>query len=94
MTLALTLFLMGMIINPCDITEFCPRYQTQLFQVVLAHLLVDLQAQYPEVTLMRVIKPLGGIPEAGLHCLSTYRPQHIKALKMIAHHVLPGPDNH
>jgi hypothetical protein len=50
-----------------DITQAYPQAQTELFRTILARLLAELKTKYPEGTIIRVIKPLYGIAEAGVH---------------------------
>lgn len=66
-----------------DITQAYPQAQTNLFRTILAHLPYELQTKYPEGTIIRVIKPLYGIPEAGVHWFATYHGHHIRELNMV-----------
>jgi hypothetical protein len=50
-----------------DITQAYPQAQTTLKRTILAHLPTELVSQYPEGTLLHVIKPLYRIAEAGVH---------------------------
>lgn len=65
-----------------DITQAYPQLQTELTRIVLAFVLKELRDKYPPDTLMRVILPLYGVPESGLHWYNTYQPHHLKKLVM------------
>jgi hypothetical protein len=65
-----------------DITQAYPQAQTELFRTVLAHPPKELITKYPEGTIIRVIKPLYGIAEAGVHWFATYQGHHRKELDM------------
>jgi hypothetical protein len=43
----------------------------------------ELQAKYPSDTIVRVIKPLYGIAEAGVHWWATYHAHHLNELQMV-----------
>ncbi|KAI1676769.1 hypothetical protein KJE20_13532 [Pyrenophora tritici-repentis] len=72
----------GMVVELRDITQAYPQAQTELFRTVLAHLPKELITKYPEGTIIRVIKPLYGIAEAGVHWFATYQGHHCKELDM------------
>jgi hypothetical protein len=50
-----------------DITQAYIQAQTPLNRSILANLPTELKPKYPSGTIMELIKPLYGIPEAGLH---------------------------
>ncbi|KAI1676928.1 hypothetical protein KJE20_13017 [Pyrenophora tritici-repentis] len=72
----------GMVVELRDITQAYPQAQTELFRTVLAHLPKELITKYPKGTIIRVIKPLYGIAEAGVHWFATYQGHHCKELDM------------
>ena len=72
----------GMLVELRDITQAYPQAQTELFRTILAHLPKELVTKYPEGTIIRVIKPLYGIAEAGVHWFATYQGHHCKELDM------------
>lgn len=72
----------GMSVELRDITQAYPQAQTELFRTVLAHLPKELITKYPEGTIIRVIKPLYGIAEAGVHWFATYQGHHCRELGM------------
>jgi len=80
MALAPALLDQGMFVELRDITQAYPQAQTELFRTVLAHLPKELVTKYPEGTIIRVIKPLYGIAEAGVHWFATYQGHHCKEL--------------
>ncbi|KAM4061493.1 DUF1421 multi-domain protein [Hirsutella rhossiliensis] len=59
-----------------------PQAQTELFRTILTHLPAELEGRYPEGTIIRVIKPLYGIAEAGVHWFRTYHGHHVDNLDM------------
>jgi hypothetical protein len=65
-----------------DITQAYPQAQTDLKRTILAHLPKELVSKYPKDTLLRVIKPLYGIAEAGVHWWKTYHGHHCEELDM------------
>ncbi|XP_044723962.1 polyprotein [Hirsutella rhossiliensis] len=65
-----------------DITQAYPQAQTELFRTILTHLPAELEGRYPEGTIIRVIKPLYGIAEAGVHWFRTYHGHHVDNLDM------------
>ncbi|KAF1935534.1 hypothetical protein EJ02DRAFT_123662 [Clathrospora elynae] len=76
MALAPTFFQRGMSMELRDITQAYPQAQTNLKRTILAHLPTELVSRYPVGTLLRVIKPLYGIAEAGVHWWTTYHGHH------------------
>ena len=83
LALAPTLIKQGMLIELRDITQAYPQAQTDLFRTILTSLPKELKTKYPEGTIIRVIKPLYGIAEAGVHWFSTYQGHHCKELDMV-----------
>ena len=82
LALAPALIDQGMSVELRDITQAYPQAQTELFRTVLAHLPKELETKYSEGTIMRIIKPLYGIAEAGVHWFATYQGHHCKELDM------------
>jgi hypothetical protein len=82
LALAPALLNKSMFVELRDITQAYPQAQTELFRTVLAHLPKELLTKYPEGTIIRVIKPLYGIAEAGVHWFATYQGHHCKELDM------------
>ncbi|XP_044715169.1 reverse transcriptase (RNA-dependent DNA polymerase) domain-containing protein [Hirsutella rhossiliensis] len=72
----------GMTLSLRDITQAYPQSQTELFRTILTYLPTELQGKYPHGTIIRVIKPLYGIAEAGVHWYRTYQQHHLKNLDM------------
>ncbi|KAM4061611.1 reverse transcriptase (RNA-dependent DNA polymerase) [Hirsutella rhossiliensis] len=72
----------GMTLSLRDITQAYPQAQTELFRTILTHLPAELEGRYPEGTIIRVIKPLYGIAEAGVHWFRTYHGHHVDNLDM------------
>ncbi|KJZ69915.1 hypothetical protein HIM_10700 [Hirsutella minnesotensis 3608] len=72
----------GMTLSLRDITQAYPQSQTELFRTILTYLPTELQGKYPHETIIRVIKPLYGIAEAGVHWFRTYQQHHLKNLDM------------
>jgi hypothetical protein len=66
-----------------DITQAYVQSETGLNREILAYLPAQIRHQYPESTVMRVIKPLYGIAEAGTHWWATYHNHHLKKLQMV-----------
>lgn len=65
----------GMKLAIRDITQAYVQSKTNLQRVILARLPKELQGQknkYPDGTLLRVLKPLYGIAESGVHWFATY----------------------
>ncbi|KAM4062525.1 Tc5 transposase DNA-binding domain-containing protein [Hirsutella rhossiliensis] len=65
-----------------DITQAYPQSQTKLSRTILTYLPTELQGKYPNGTIIRVIKPLYGIAEAGVHWFRTYQQHHLEKLDM------------
>ncbi|KAM4061617.1 reverse transcriptase (RNA-dependent DNA polymerase) [Hirsutella rhossiliensis] len=72
----------GMTLSLRDITQAYPQSQTELFRTILTYLPTELQGKYPHGTIIRVIKPLYGIAETGVHWYRTYQQHHLKNLDM------------
>jgi hypothetical protein len=49
---------------------------------ILCHLPPEIRDKYPVGTILRVIKPLYGIAEAGVHWWATYHKHHCENLGM------------
>ncbi len=81
--LAPSLMEMGMSVQLRDITQAYPQSQTELFRTILAYLPKELRTKYPEGTIIRVIRPLYGIAEAGVHWFATYQGHHCNKLNMV-----------
>jgi hypothetical protein len=65
-----------------DITQAYPQAHTDLNRLILAELPHELKRKYPQGTIIRVIKPLYGIAEAGVHWFTTYQGHHLRELGM------------
>ncbi|KAM4057697.1 polyprotein [Hirsutella rhossiliensis] len=65
-----------------DITMAYTQSQTKLARVILAALPQELKRRYPEGTILRIVKPLYGIAEAGAHWFNTYHDHHCRKLNM------------
>ena len=65
-----------------DITQAYVQSTTTLNRPILARLPDKIHDQYPPDTIIRVIKPLYGIAEAGVHWFITYLNHHITRLRM------------
>jgi hypothetical protein len=65
--IAPTLLEKGMSLWLRDITQAYVQSTTFLQRQILAHLLVEIEGLYPKNTIMVVLKPLYGVPEAGIH---------------------------
>ena len=72
----------GMTVELRDVTQAYPQSKSQLTRTVLARLPTELQAKYPPETIMRLMKPLYGIAEAGVHWWKTYHNHHREELNM------------
>ena len=55
----------GMKIMLRDITQAYTQSKTELNRTVIFHLPAELKKRYPEGTVLRVVKPLYGLAEAG-----------------------------
>ncbi|OWT43021.1 polyprotein [Pochonia chlamydosporia 170] len=80
--LAPSLFQRGIILWIRDITQAYVQSQTPLQRTIIAKIPEQLRGRYPEGTIMVVVKPLYGIPEAGTHWWATYSTHHREKLKM------------
>ena len=65
--LAPSLMKNGMAVYLRDITQAYTQSETRLQRLILAYLPEQIRHQYPEDTIMVVLKPLYGIAEAGTH---------------------------
>ncbi|KAI0994393.1 hypothetical protein K3495_g13789 [Podosphaera aphanis] len=65
-----------------DITQAYPQSRSELSRTILSALPAELKDKYPDKTIIRVIKPLYGIAEAGVHWFATYQKHHINELDM------------
>ena len=65
-----------------DITQAYTQSETYLQRLILVYLLEQIRHQYPEDTIMVVLKPLYGIAEAGTHWWATYSKHHKEKLLM------------
>ncbi|KAJ4159560.1 uncharacterized protein LMH87_008458 [Akanthomyces muscarius] len=65
-----------------DIKQAYTQSTTALNRTILAKVPKHLKSAYPPGTIMRVIKPLYGIPEAGTHWWVTYSKHHREKLGM------------
>lgn len=72
----------GMILMLRDITQAYPQSKTTLNREIYAQLPLELKEKYPEGTILRVVKPLYGIAEAGPHWFHTYQGHHKEKLNM------------
>lgn len=81
--LAPTLILQGMTLELRDISQAYVQSKSSLAREFLVHLPKELRERYPEGTLLRVMKPLYGIAEAGLHWFATYQKHHREQLFMV-----------
>jgi hypothetical protein len=66
-----------------DITQAYVQSETWLNRKILAYLPTQIRHLYPEGTVMRVVKPLYGLAEAGTHWWATYHNHHLKKLQMV-----------
>jgi len=65
-----------------DITQAYTQSETDLQRTVLLRLPRELRSKYPDNTVLKVIKPLYGLAEAGLHWFATYSEHHKRRLAM------------
>lgn len=72
----------GMTLFSRDITQAYVQATSTLARVILAELPISIRHLYPEGTIMKVIKPLYGIPEAGTHWYVTYAGHYESKLDM------------
>jgi hypothetical protein len=66
-----------------DITQAYPQSETDLQRAIYARLPESLEQSYPEGTVMRIIKPLYGIAESGVHWYATYHKHFTTRMKMM-----------
>ena len=66
-----------------DISQAYTQSSTDLQRDVLLRIPKELQSRYPSDTVFRVIKPLYGLAEAGLHWFVTYQKHHREHLDCI-----------
>uniref|UniRef100_A0A8H7N3T3 Integrase catalytic domain-containing protein n=1 Tax=Bionectria ochroleuca TaxID=29856 RepID=A0A8H7N3T3_BIOOC len=66
-----------------DITQAYPQSETDLQRAIYARLPELLEQSYPEGTVMRIIKPLYGIAESGVHWYATYHKHFTTRMKMM-----------
>ncbi|KAH8193590.1 hypothetical protein TruAng_012245 [Truncatella angustata] len=72
----------GMVGELRDITQAYPQAHDQLARHILAVLPPELQAKYPEGTVLWIKKPLYGLAESGLYWFKTYHSHHTENLNM------------
>jgi hypothetical protein len=72
----------GMAVYLRDITQAYTQSETHLQRLILAYLPEQIRHQYPEGTIIVVLKPLYGIAEAGTHWWATYSKHHKEKLLM------------
>jgi hypothetical protein len=65
-----------------DITQAYVQSTTFLQRQILAYLPKEIEGLYPKGTIMVVLKPLYGVPEAGMHWWATYSKHHKEKLLM------------
>ena len=65
-----------------DITQAYPQAQSTLQRLILAHLPKELEGKYPSGTIIRVIRPLYGVAESGVHWFATYQGDHRNKLEI------------
>lgn len=65
-----------------DISQAYTQSDTELQRIVLLRLPKELRGRFPEGTMLRVVKPLYGIAEAGVHWFVTYQNHHKDKLEM------------
>lgn len=72
----------GHVLTSRDITQAYPQSKSQLAREIFVHLPHELKKKFPQGTILRVVKPLYGIPEAGMHWFATYQVHHLENLHM------------
>jgi len=82
LALAPTLMLQGMTLELRDISQAYVQSKSTLAREFLMRLPIELKDRYPGGTILRVMKPLYGIAEAGLHWFATYTNHHQDKLFM------------
>lgn len=65
-----------------DITQAYVQSDTTLNRTILTYLPSQIRHIHPDNTVMRIIKPLYGLAEAGTHWWATYHNHHLKKLQM------------
>jgi hypothetical protein len=65
-----------------DITQAYIQSQSYLQRTIYCYLPKELENRYPQGTIMRLLKPLYGLAEAGLHWFVTYFKHHLEKLLM------------
>lgn len=83
LVLAPSLIREGYVVQLRDVTQAYPQSKTELMRVILCHLPPEIRDKYPPGTIMRVVKPLYGVAESGLHWWATYQKFHAENLDMI-----------
>jgi hypothetical protein len=73
----------GMVAWIRDITQAYVQSETWLNREIIAYLPIQIRHQYPKGTVMRVIKPLYGIAEAGTHWWAIYYNHYLKKLQIM-----------
>jgi hypothetical protein len=82
LALAPSLINQGMTLEIRDISQAYVQSKSTLAREFLMYLPKELKDRYPEGTILRVMKPLYGIAEAGLHWFATYIRHHQEKLAM------------
>lgn len=83
LALAPSLSLAGFILCCRDIIQAYTCSDSELVRLILAWLPKEFRSRFPVGTLMRVVKPLYGVPEAGTHWWATYYKHHKEKLQMV-----------
>ena len=73
---------LGMFVALRDITQAYPQSHTKIQRILLARLPKELRHKYPPGTLMRLVRPLYGAAESGVHWFFTYHGHHTEKLNM------------
>jgi hypothetical protein len=66
-----------------DITQAYTQSTTTLKRTIISRLPKEIQHLYPADSVMVILKPLYGIPEAGTHWFNTYHNHHTEKLDMV-----------
>ena len=66
-----------------DVKQAYTQSKTDLVRPILARLPEQIRHRHPEGTILRIIKPLYGIAEAGTHWWATYSKHHQEKLHMV-----------
>jgi hypothetical protein len=72
---------LGMLLMLRDISQAYTQSATELLRDVLLRIPKELEHRYPKGTVFRVVKPLYGIAESGLHWFVTYQRHHREHLQ-------------